>query len=81
LRRVARPCAADRAWGSSFSPIIWPDSALLADIAVQPNNRLAALRGDRSGQHSIRTNQQWRICFVWKAGGPDMSKLRLQHRS
>ena len=43
----------------------------LADLAVPPNNRLEALKGDRTGQHSIRVNQQWRICFVWTAGGPD----------
>jgi len=43
----------------------------LADLAVPPNNRLEALKGQRSGQHSIRINQQWRICFVWTAGGPD----------
>ena len=35
-----------------------------------PGNRLEALAGDRKGQHSIRVNDQWRICFVWKAGGP-----------
>jgi len=32
--------------------------------------RLEALKGDRSGQHSIRINDQWRICFVWTAAGP-----------
>ena len=43
----------------------------LSDLAVPPNNRLEALKGDRLGQHSIRINQQWRICFVWTQGGPD----------
>lgn len=38
----------------------------LADLAAVPGNRLEALAGDRSGQHSIRINHQWRICFVWK---------------
>ena len=37
----------------------------LAVLAVPPGNRLEALRGDRSGQHSIRINDQWRICFKW----------------
>lgn len=42
----------------------------LADLAVPPNNRLEALKGSRSGQHSIRINRQWRLCFVWTEGGP-----------
>lgn len=40
----------------------------LADLRVPPGNRLEALRGDRTGQHSIRINQQWRICFRWSDG-------------
>jgi proteic killer suppression protein len=44
----------------------------LADLAGLPSNRLETLRGDRAGQHSIRINQQWRICFEWpeSAKGP-----------
>jgi len=38
----------------------------LGDLRVPPGNRLEALKGNRSGQHSIRINDQWRICFVWK---------------
>ncbi len=38
----------------------------LADLRIPPANRLEALKGDRRGQHSIRINDQWRICFVWK---------------
>lgn len=41
----------------------------LDDLRVPPGNRLEALSGDRSGQHSIRVNDQWRICFTWTAGG------------
>ena len=45
------------------------DAALrLDDLRVPPGNRLEALRGDRRGQHSIRVNDQWRICFVWRDG-------------
>lgn len=40
----------------------------LQDFRVPPGNHLEALAGDRRGQHSIRINQQWRICFVWRAG-------------
>ena len=42
----------------------------LNDLRVPPGNRLEALRGDRVGQHSIRINQQWRICFTWTDAGP-----------
>lgn len=40
----------------------------LQDLWVPPGNELEALKGDRAGQHSIRINKQWRICFVWKEG-------------
>lgn len=40
----------------------------LSDLRVPPGNRLEALKGDLAGQHSIRINDQWRICFVWKDG-------------
>ena len=47
------------------------DSAeTLGDLAALPSNRLEALRGDRAGQHSIRINAQWRICFRWTDDGP-----------
>lgn len=41
----------------------------LADLAALPGNRLEALAGNRKGQHSIRVNDQWRICFIWRADG------------
>jgi proteic killer suppression protein len=41
----------------------------LDDLREPPGNRLEALRGDRAGQHSIRVNDQWRICFWWTADG------------
>jgi toxin HigB-1 len=40
----------------------------LADLRSPPSNRLEALRGDRAGQHSIRVNDQWRVCFRWHDG-------------
>jgi proteic killer suppression protein len=40
----------------------------LEDLRVPPGNRLEALKGDRTGQHSIRVNDQWRIVFIWRAG-------------
>ncbi|HUN51185.1 MAG TPA: type II toxin-antitoxin system RelE/ParE family toxin [Candidatus Sulfotelmatobacter sp.] len=45
------------------------DSATrLETLRVPPGNRLEALKGDRSGQHGIRINDQWRICFAWRDG-------------
>ncbi len=43
----------------------------LDDLRVPPGNRLEALRGDRSGQHSIRVNDQWRVCFRWTDAGAE----------
>jgi toxin HigB-1 len=40
----------------------------LEELRAVPGNRLEPLRGDRHGQHSIRINDQWRICFVWRDG-------------
>ena len=44
-------------------------SLALSDLRAPPGNRLEALKVDRQGQHSIRINDQWRICFVWREGG------------
>ena len=41
----------------------------LDDLRVPPGNRLELLQGDRRGQYSLRVNEQWRICFVWRDGG------------
>lgn len=43
----------------------------LVDLRLPPGNRLEKLRGDRAGQHSIRVNDQWRICFRWVDGNAD----------
>jgi proteic killer suppression protein len=47
-------------------------AASLGDLRSPPGNRLEALKGDRAGQHSIRINDRWRICFVWKDGAEDV---------
>ena len=43
----------------------------LDDLRVPPGNRLEALKGDRSGQYSIRINDQWRVCFSWEEAGAE----------
>jgi proteic killer suppression protein len=45
-------------------------AATLDDLRIPPGNRLEALKFDRQGQHSIRIDDQWRICFEWKVDGP-----------
>jgi proteic killer suppression protein len=51
----------------------------LDDLASLPSNRLEAMAGDREGQHSIRINQQWRLCFVWREDGPHDAEIVDHH--
>ena len=44
-------------------------ATVLMDLRIPPGNMLEALKGNRDGQHSIRINAQWRICFHWKEDG------------
>jgi proteic killer suppression protein len=44
----------------------------LLDMSVPPGNRLEALKGGRAGQHSVRVNDQWRICFRWESGAHEV---------
>lgn len=58
-------------WGVAARKLDALDQAeILDDLRVPPGNRLEALRGDRHGQHSIRINDQYRICFRWTDSGP-----------
>ncbi len=75
----------ERVWDRQQSRIFGPDlqraayrklllldaAEVLADLRVPPGNRLEKLHGDREGQHSIRINQQWRVCFRWTLSGPE----------
>lgn len=45
-------------------------AVVVGDLRFPPGNQLEELRGDRSGQHSVRISGQWRICFVWTPNGP-----------
>jgi proteic killer suppression protein len=45
------------------------------DLRAPPGNRLEALQSDRRGQHSIRINDQWRICFEWRDGGAELVEI------
>lgn len=52
----------------------------LSDLRSPPGNRLEALQGDRAGQHSIRINGQWRLCFIWRDDGPHEVEIVDYHR-
>jgi proteic killer suppression protein len=52
----------------------------LDDLRAPPGNRLEALKGDRKGQYSIRINDQWRICFVWRDGDAHQVEIVDYHR-
>ena len=54
---------------TAFRKLLMIDAASTLDsLKVPPGNRLEALKGERKGQHSIRINAQWRVCFVWRDG-------------
>jgi toxin HigB-1 len=54
-------------------------ATLLEDLKAPPGNRLEALKGDRAGQHSIRINDQFRVCFKWTAEGPTEVEITDYH--
>ena len=54
---------------AAFRKLLMIDAAPSLDsLTIPPGNRLEALKGDRKGQHSIRINAQWRVCFAWQDG-------------
>lgn len=70
--REAAPRIDPRIHKSANRKLYLLDAAVsLNSLRIPPGNRLEALKGDRKGQHSIRINSQWRICFVWTEAGPE----------
>ena len=68
---AARQACPQALWAIARRKLDQVDSAeVLADLRIPPGNRLEPLRGDRSGQHSISINEQYRLCFLWSAEGP-----------
>lgn len=70
-RRAPKGFPADVLAGARRKLVQINNATVLGDLAAPPGNRLEALRGDRSGFHSIRINDQWRIVFRWTTYGPD----------
>ena len=78
-RRARQSCPAS-IWTVARRKLDMLDSAaVLNDLAVPPGNRLERLAGDRSGQYSIRINEQYRICFLWTDAGPDQVEITDYH--
>mgnify|MGYP001359258683 CR=1 FL=1 len=71
LGRVSRRLPTDIQRVARRKLRVLDSASSLNDLWAPPGNRLEALRGVRSGQHSIRINDQWRICFRWEDSGAD----------
>ena len=70
--KAARKTLPQKLWGQAGKKLDALDSAeLLEDLRIPPGNRLEALKGERREQHSIRINDQYRICFTWTEAGPE----------
>ncbi len=67
-RKGAEESAAGRRGARRSEAVLLETVTRLDDLRVPPGNRLEAPSGERRGQHSIRVNEQWRICFVWRDG-------------
>lgn len=69
--KAARKICPQKLWRIAFRKLDQMDSVeALGDLRIPPGNRLEALSKDRKGQHSIRINDQYRICFLWTDIGP-----------
>lgn len=67
-KRVRRWVNVERPALRKLEQLDW--SVTLNDMSAPPGNHLEALKRDRKGQHSVRINDRWRVCFVWTADGP-----------
>jgi toxin HigB-1 len=72
----ARKACPQSLWKVAFRKLDLLDAVVsLDELKIPPGNQLEALKGDRKGQHSIRINDQYRICFVWSSSGPDKVEI------
>jgi proteic killer suppression protein len=74
--KLARKVCPSSLWNVATRKLDQIDSAVsLQDLRIPPGNHFEALARDRQGQHSIRINDQYRICFVWTDDGPDQVEI------
>jgi proteic killer suppression protein len=68
-------------WNVAYRKLDQLDSVTeISDLRIPPGNRLEALKGDRRGQHSIRINERYRICFKWTDAGPEEVEIVDYHK-
>lgn len=78
--KAARKTCPESLWKVAVRKLDQLDSVTTLDeLHIPPGNRLEALYGDRKGQHSIRINDRYRICFVWSEQGPDQVEIGDYH--
>ncbi len=79
--KAARKACPHNVWAVAYRKLDQLDSVVdLNELRVPPGNRLVAMRRDRAGQHSIRINDQYRICFRWTEQGPAEVEIVDYHR-
>ena len=79
--KAARKTCSESLWKIAIRKLDQLDSmAELNDLKIPPGNRLERLSGDRAGQHSIRINDQYRVCFVWSEDGPGEVEIVDYHK-
>lgn len=77
---AARRRCPERVWPVARRKLDQLNAAVsLSSLGIPPGNRLEALKEDRRGQHSIRINQQFRVCFVWTDQGPERVEITDYH--
>jgi toxin HigB-1 len=80
VSKAARKACPQSLWRIASKKLELLDSVVhRSELKVPPGNRLEALSGGRRGQHSIRVNEQYRICFKWTEAGPDEVELTDYH--
>jgi len=78
--REARRVCPERLWPVAQRKLDQLNAAVsLGSLRIPPGNQLEALKDDRRGQHSIRINDQFRICFIWTHGGPERVEISDYH--
>lgn len=78
--KKARKALPSSLWGKARLKMEWLSVAVqLDDLKIPPGNKLHALKDDRKGQHAIRINDQYRICFRWTAAGPEDVEITDYH--
>jgi proteic killer suppression protein len=79
--KAARKLCPSNLWRVAVRKLDQVDSvSTIDDLKVPPGNRLEALSVNREGQHSIRINDQYRVCFIWREGNPDQVEIVDYHR-